>query len=121
MDCVSCGLPSGYHRVLVEGKDGAELGGLCIECEQHELGERLQWEVRAETEPGQCALCARDACVRVPEWDPEMEPTPDGEVVWNEYRVTDTTPGLCEEHFGALEDRDTVEEASSRTPRHPPR
>ena len=119
MDCVSCGLPSGYNRVLVEREDGSEVGGLCIECEGHELGDRLQWGIRAETEPDRCALCARDTHVRVPEWDPEMESAPDGTVEWNEYRVTDATPGLCEDHFETLADRGTKEEVSVRASRPP--
>jgi hypothetical protein len=102
VDCISCGLPSGYNRVLVEGDTEAEIGGLCIECEERQVGDRLRWDIRAKTEPEGCALCARDAHVRAPEWDPEMEASADGTAVWVEYRVTETTPGLCEEHFEAL-------------------
>lgn len=116
MECISCGLPSGYNRVLVERSTGAEMGGLCIECEERRLGERLNWDIRAETEPGGCALCARDARVRVPEWDPEMESSADGSAAWVEYRVTDTTPGLCEEHFEGLAARDAEDEPTLRTP-----
>lgn len=107
--------------MVVERENGAEVGGLCIECEAHELGDRLQWGIRAETEPDRCALCARDAHIRVPEWDPEMESAPDGTVEWNEYRVTDTTPGLCEEHFGSLEGSRTEEDVSARASRPPSR
>ena len=114
MDCVSCGLPSGYHRVLVERGSGTEVGGLCIECEEHELGDRLDWEIRAETEPEACALCADDAHVHVPEWDPEMEPSADGTVEWTEYRVTGSTPGLCADHVEALADAGS-EDALLRT------
>lgn len=116
MNCVSCGLPSGYNRVLVERGTESELGGLCIECEERRFGDRLKWEIRAEMESEGCALCARDAEVRAPEWDPEMDVSSDGTVVWNDYRVTETTPGLCEEHFGGLTDRDTEAESSPRSP-----
>lgn len=116
MDCLACGLPSGYNRVLVDGDSGAEVGGLCVECEEHEFGDRLRWEVRAETEPDRCALCADDARIRAPEWDPEMDVTDDGTVVWEDYRVTETTPGLCGEHVGTLADRDPVGGSSLETP-----
>jgi hypothetical protein len=115
MDCLSCGLPSGYNRVLVERGTGGEVGGLCIECEEHEFGDRLRWEIRAETEPDRCALCADGAHVRVPEWDPEMDVADDGTVEWEEYRVTEATPGLCDEHFGSLADRDSAGVSSLET------
>jgi hypothetical protein len=115
MDCVSCGLPSGYNRVLIERGSDAEIGGLCIECEEHEFGDRLRWEIRAETEADGCALCARDAGFRVPEWDPEMDVAPDGTVEWTDYRVTETTPGLCDDHVEELADRDSGDEAPSPT------
>lgn len=116
MNCVSCGLPSGYNRVLVERGSGTEVGGLCIECEERLLGDRLRWDIRAETEPDVCVLCDRDVHVDVPEWDPKMEPAPDGTVVWNDYRVTETTPGLCADHVAGLSDRDSAEEAPLRPP-----
>jgi hypothetical protein len=115
MDCLSCGLPSGYNRVLVEPRTGEEVGGLCIECEEHEFGDRLRWEIRAETEPERCALCTGDAHVRVPEWDPEMD-VDDGTVEWEEYRVTEATPGLCDAHFGGLAGRDSTGGPSLETP-----
>lgn len=116
MECVSCGLPSGYNRVVVERRTGTEVGGLCIECEEDRFGDRLTWEIRAETEPDGCALCAGDAHVRAPEWDPEMEVDADGSVVWQEYRVTGSTPALCEEHFGELAERSTSLRPSTRPP-----
>ena len=116
MDCLSCGLPSGYNRVLVERRTREEVGGLCIECEEHEFGDRLRWEIRAETEPERCALCAGDARVRAPEWDPEMDVDDDGAVEWEEYRVTGATPGLCDEHFGSLADHDSARNSSLGTP-----
>jgi hypothetical protein len=112
-------LPSRYNRVLVERESGTEVGGLCIECEEHRLGDRLDWGIRAETEPDRCVLCPGDASVRVPEWDPEMEESPDGTVEWNEYRVTDTTPALCEEHVEEIVDGDPAAESSRRTPPSP--
>lgn len=107
--------------MLVERGTEAEIGGLCIECEERRFGDRLGWGIRAETEPDGCALCAGDAHVRVPEWDPKMESASgtDDDAVWTEYRVTDTTPGLCTEHFEGLLDRDPENEATPRTPPRP--
>ena len=115
MECLSCGLPSGYNRVLVEQGNGAEVAGLCVECEARRFEGRLRRQERSETDG--CALCTGNAHVRVPEWDPEMDVLSDGTVVWEDYRVTGTTPGICEEHFGTLTERGSETEASRQT--HP--
>jgi hypothetical protein len=117
MNCLSCRLPSGYNRVLVEAGTEVEVGGLCVECEEHRIGDGLGRASRAETDG--CALCAGDAHVRVPEWSPEMDVRSDGTVVWTDYRVTEGTPGLCEEHAEGLAGRGSGEEPSFRTPPRP--
>ena len=52
----------------------------------------------------------------VPEWDPQMDVLSDGTVVWEDYRVTDTTPALCVGHFEGLAEREPDREMSPRTP-----
>jgi len=112
MDCLSCGLPAGYNRVLVERPSGAELGGLCVECEERRFGDCLKQGFWTETDG--CALCARDAYVVMPEWHPVTEHSPDGVVVRNEYEVTEGTVGLCDEHLDSLTDPDRHDGTLSR-------
>lgn len=114
MDCISCGLPSGYNRVLVEEGTRTEAGGLCVECEQRRFGDRLSRGGRDGTDG--CRLCSEDAHVYVPEWDPQMDVLSDGTTVWEDYRVTDRTPALCVEHFQGLAEPEPESGASLRTP-----
>jgi hypothetical protein len=44
-----------------------------------------------------------------------MDVADDGTVEWEEYRVTEATPGLCDEHFGSLADRDSAGVSSLET------
>lgn len=119
MECLSCGLRAGYNRVLVELRNGAELGGLCVGCEEERFGDCLRAGLWSETEG--CALCARDAYVAMPEWYAETEPSSDGVVVRNDYEVTDGTIGLCDEHFGLLTAGGDRRADASSTPLRPPR
>ncbi|WP_129114947.1 hypothetical protein [Halegenticoccus tardaugens] len=97
MVCVSCGLQSGYNRAVVELTSGVELGGFCRSCEIREFGrslERGRWSLNDG-----CALCSRDGHFALPAWEPTATER-DGDIVGSvEYRVTDRTVALCDEHF----------------------
>jgi hypothetical protein len=103
MKCNTCGLRSGYNRVLVAVDGGRELGFLCRRCEANQFGETLRDGLWAETEG--CALCARDSFVRLPEWSPRLVEENDHLRLQNEYEVTDETVSLCDEHYARLTSR----------------
>lgn len=100
MECVACGLRSGYNRVVVDIASGTEHGGLCFRCERRRYGN--SWKDGLWAERDGCVLCSRDGLVALPEWRPRTT-TEDGVLVLhNEYAVLDGTVRLCDEHFAAL-------------------
>ncbi|WP_255152376.1 hypothetical protein [Halorarius halobius] len=103
MDCLACGLRSGYNRVVVDLLAGTELGGLCFRCEERLFGRSLKdglW-----TERSGCVLCSRDGAVALPEWRPRTSDTGGVLRLENDYELGATTVELCDEHFDRLENR----------------
>lgn len=100
MECIACGLKSGYNRVVIELRTGRELGGLCFRCEERQYGNSLKDGLWAEAEG--CVMCSRDGLVALPEWRPTTSDSEGGLHLTNEYVLDDATVLLCDEHFTAL-------------------
>lgn len=100
MNCVRCGLAAGYNRAVVDVASGVLLGGLCVDCERSGFGESLERGFWAGTEG--CGLCPRDGHFALPLWEPRTEER-DGDVYCSvDYRVTDETLLVCDEHLHVL-------------------
>ncbi len=96
MNCVRCGNDAGYNRLVAELYSGAEIGGLCMNCEKEQYGECLSYVAR--NEPRQCAFCERDGHFALPRWVPSLEKTDDKVVSTVSLEETDTAVKLCDEH-----------------------
>ena len=89
-----------------KGMSGAELGGLCVNCERDEFGRAL--ERGTWTAGDSCAVCARDGHFALPA--PRAELVERGAIAVSSvsYRVTGDTVLLCDEHLHALGDEPRV-------------
>jgi hypothetical protein len=113
MECVTCGLQAGYNRAVIDIEREDLRGGLCFRCEEREFGTSLGHGLWRETEG--CALCARDAHVALPTWEPFT--TEEGGVLICrvDYRLDESTLTLCDEHFAALRPGDGAVRTPVRT------
>lgn len=103
MDCLVCGLKSGYNRVAVDVPTGRELGGLCFRCEERQFGRSLTEGLWTECDG--CVLCSRDGLVALPEWRPRTRDVEGALRLENDYVVDAATVELCDEHFDRLSRR----------------
>jgi len=102
MECITCGLRSGFNRIVIRTDDDRAIGFFCRRCEKKKFGTVLREGQRAETEG--CVLCSRDSYVFLPVWSPRIEDDVEGGLVLtNGYEITSHTTALCDEHFSGLE------------------
>lgn len=100
MECVVCGKPGGYNRVVVEGATGFELGGLCVDCETRKLGE-LSDEL-GDPESESCVYCERDGLWAVPKWLPSTYESDGDTVSYVDYDASNASIRFCDEHLARL-------------------
>lgn len=100
MTCIRCGLADGYNRAVVDVPRGAEIGGLCRDCELETFGTSLERGDWAALDG--CALCKRDGFYALPRWEPTVLTDGDRLVNHVDYDVTDDTLILCDEHLHSL-------------------
>lgn len=101
MQCLVCGLRSGYNRAVVTTDGIREIGLLCRRCEGKAFGNALRDSLQIH--PKGCTLCKRDAIVYLLEWNPLVEEGTDGGLILkNESEITPDTPMLCGDHYGQL-------------------
>jgi len=99
MNCISCGQPAGYNRVVVDTVSGRERSGFCRNCEFDEFGRALE---RFSQTTRTCIMCDRDGYVALAAYTPVLEEGDERLVSTVEYEVTERTPFLCDEHLHAI-------------------
>lgn len=100
MNCVRCGRRAGYNRAVVDVTSGVLLGGFCVDCEESAFGESLQQGLWRGADG--CGLCPRDGHVALPRWTASAEER-DGDLHSTvDYRVTDGTLLVCDEHLALV-------------------
>lgn len=113
MNCVACGEPAGFNRVVIDLVRDQEIGGLCVGCERESFGRVLEngeWQ-----EENSCVLCSRDGHFGLPEWHAETIETRRGLVSINEYEMTRATVRLCDEHVHTVSRDRTGMDSHRRT------
>lgn len=102
MQCLVCGLRSGYNRAVVTTDGAREIGLLCRRCEGKAFGNALRDSLQIH--PGGCTLCHKDAIVYLPEWNPFVEEGADGDLILkNKSEITPNTPMLCGDHYSQVQ------------------
>lgn len=96
MECISCGLPAGYNRLVIDLVTEERYGGFCRNCEFEVFGHTLSKFVSSD---GTCVLCNRDGLYAIPAWEPYETTINHQTTCGVEYTVRDRTPSLCDEHF----------------------
>ncbi len=99
MDCLVCHQQAGYNRAVVDVLSGTTVGALCRNCELDHFGHRL--EIR-ESDADGCAFCERDGHYALAKWLPQTSREGDAVRTSVDYRVTDDTVHLCDEHLTEL-------------------
>lgn len=107
MNCVRCGNDAGYNRLVAELYSGAEIGGLCMNCEKEHYGECLSYVSR--NEPRQCAFCERDGHFALPRWVPSLEQSGEKVVSSVSLEETDAAVKLCDEHVQPVVNEPTAD------------
>lgn len=100
MDCVVCEKRSGYNRVVVDADSGAELGGLCVDCERTAFG-TLSDEL-GDPDDDACVCCGRDGFWLLPKWLPSTYEADHKTVSYVDYDPGNTALKLCDEHLAHI-------------------
>lgn len=99
MNCISCGLETWSHRVIVTVDDHEMEGGLCSSCEvKLERIERFG-QPTEDAETPTCIECDSPAKYAIPELDISVDDTGTGGKIIREFEVDTTTPLMCKAHL----------------------
>lgn len=111
MDCLVCHQEAGYNRAVVDVLSGTVVGALCRNCELDHFGNRL--EIRERGVDG-CTFCDRDGYYALAKWLPETSEEGDAIRTSVEYRVTDATVHICDQHLTDLRELPAAPETPVR-------
>lgn len=98
--CFSCEKNAGYNRAIIELSTNREAGRLCVNCEQREFGNSLEYARQTVTDS--CLFCERDAQYVLPRYLPFTLKHTTKTVSKVSTELEEHPVRLCDEHLFVL-------------------